>query len=157
MTTCVAVVRIRGTVNVPKDIRDTLKMLNLTRVNRATLVEPTPPILGMLRKAKDYIIWGEINRETLIELLKTRCEVKGGRKLDTDILKKLGFNSIEEFADSLLNAKVKLDRFKRIIKPFFRLHPPKGGFKRSVKKPFSAGGILGYVGDKINDIISRMI
>lgn len=37
-----AVVRIRGTVNVRKEINDTLKMLRLHHLNHATLIESTP-------------------------------------------------------------------------------------------------------------------
>ncbi|MDK2849628.1 MAG: large subunit ribosomal protein [Candidatus Woesearchaeota archaeon] len=40
----------------------------------------------------------------------------------------------------------------------FHLNPPKGGFERKgIKKPFSIGGALGYRGEKINDLIKRMI
>ncbi len=43
-------------------------------------------------------------------------------------------------------------------KPFFRLHPPRGGFERKgIKAPFSRGGVLGYRGDRINDLVKRMI
>ena len=42
------------------------------------------------------------------------------------------------------------------LKPFFRLHPPRGGL-RSVKKPFTLGGDLGYRGPAINDLIRRML
>ncbi len=40
----------------------------------------------------------------------------------------------------------------------FHLNPPRGGFERKgIKKPFSIGGALGYRGDKINDLIKRMV
>ncbi len=42
------------------------------------------------------------------------------------------------------------------IKPFFRLHPPRGGIES--KKHFGVGkGVLGDNGDKINDLILRML
>lgn len=44
------------------------------------------------------------------------------------------------------------------LKPFFRLNPPRKGFERKgTKIPFTVGGALGYRGDKINDLIQRMI
>ena len=44
------------------------------------------------------------------------------------------------------------------LKPFFRLHPPKGGFEKAgIKKPFTVKGALGYRGDKINDLIKKML
>ncbi|NQU98353.1 uL30 family ribosomal protein [Candidatus Woesearchaeota archaeon] len=43
-------------------------------------------------------------------------------------------------------------------KPFFELAPPKGGFERKgTKKGFKNGGALGYRGNKINDLIKRML
>ena len=43
------------------------------------------------------------------------------------------------------------------LSPVFRLHPPRGGFKGSTKKPYSDGGELGYRGPAINELIRRMI
>ncbi|MFH1771048.1 MAG: uL30 family ribosomal protein [archaeon] len=43
-------------------------------------------------------------------------------------------------------------------KPFFELHPPRGGFERKgTKKSFKQGGALGYRGKKMNDLIKRML
>ncbi len=40
----------------------------------------------------------------------------------------------------------------------YNLHPPVGGFERKgTKKSFNAGGALGERGDKINDLIKRML
>ena len=40
------------------------------------------------------------------------------------------------------------------IKPFFRLHPPRGGIKSKLHFP---KGVLGDHGDKINLLIERML
>jgi len=42
------------------------------------------------------------------------------------------------------------------VKPVFRLHPPKGGFKGTIRRPYKSGGELGYRGAAINDLILRM-
>jgi large subunit ribosomal protein L30 len=40
----------------------------------------------------------------------------------------------------------------------YHLRPPIGGFERKgIKKPFSQGGALGYRGERINDLIRRML
>ncbi|MGB9748245.1 MAG: uL30 family ribosomal protein [Candidatus Woesearchaeota archaeon] len=40
----------------------------------------------------------------------------------------------------------------------FRLNPPRKGFERKgIKKPFNLGGAYGYRGEKINELIKRMI
>ena len=63
-----AVIRIRGSVNVRKEINDTLDMLKLKSVNNCVVLPETSVYLGMIRKAKDYI--------TLTNLLEKRSNVK---------------------------------------------------------------------------------
>jgi large subunit ribosomal protein L30 len=44
------------------------------------------------------------------------------------------------------------------LKKYFRLHPPRGGFeKRGVKIPYGLGGALGHRGDKMNELIRKML
>ena len=74
-----AVVRVRGTVNVRRDIQETLRMLRLTRINHCVVIPDTPQYRGMLKKVKDYITWGEIDEETLKELLLKRGRLLGDR------------------------------------------------------------------------------
>ncbi|MCX6643416.1 MAG: uL30 family ribosomal protein [Candidatus Bathyarchaeota archaeon] len=59
------VIRIRGGIDCPHFVKDTMKMLRVDRTNCATILRETPSYLGMLRKAKDYITWGEVSVETI--------------------------------------------------------------------------------------------
>ena len=45
-TNYLVVVRIRGTINVREDMKDTLRMLRLNKGNNATIIPPTPQYLG---------------------------------------------------------------------------------------------------------------
>lgn len=148
-----AVIRVRGKAGTRKDLEDTLKMLRLKSVNHCVLVPETDDYLGMLRKAKDYITWGTIDKQTLSELLGKRGEIIGG-KLDGDFLKEKNFKNFDELAESLIKKKVKLKDLKK-IKPVFRLNPPKKGYK-PIRLPYPRGA-LGNRKDKINDLIKRMI
>jgi len=151
-----AVIRIRGTVDVRREIEDTLKMLRLHKPNHLVLVDNRPSYLKMLQKVKDYVTWGEIDAETLAELIRKRGRISGNRKLTEEYIKNvLKFDSLENFVDSLLSLKVCLKDLKG-VKPVFRLHPPRKGFEAK-KKPFTLGGSLGYRGEAINDLIKRMI
>ena len=151
-----AVIRIRSTINANREIRDTLKMLNLHKINSCTIIHPNPSYKGMLQKVKDYVTWGEIDAETLAELIRKRGRISGNRKLTEEYIKNvLKFDSLENFVDSLLSLKVCLKDLKG-VKPVFRLHPPRKGFEAK-KKPFTLGGSLGYRGEAINDLIKRMI
>lgn len=47
---------------------------------------------------------------------------------------------------------------KKYFKKFFLMHPPRGGFERKgIKVSFNKGGVLGYRGEKINDLIKKML
>ena len=63
-----AVIRLRGTVNVHYKIQETLEMLNIRRTNYMTLIPSTSTYLGMLKKARDFITWGEPNAEMIKKL-----------------------------------------------------------------------------------------
>jgi len=160
-----AIIRIRGRVDVPPDVEYTLKLLRLHRKNHCVIYPSTlPGIERMLHKVKDWVTWGEIDRETLIELLKTRGRIPGNKPLtDSYVKEKLGLSGIEELADKILKGEIMLHKLKDkknkkwIIKPVFRLHPPRGGFNGTIKKPYKSGGELGYRGTDINNLIKRML
>lgn len=152
---CLLAIRIRGGVNASIEEEDTLRMLGMDRNNTATLIDDRPDYLGMLQKAKDRITWGEPTTETISQLLEKRGKIAGDKSLDSATLNALGYDSIQDLAEAIYACR---DDFHRLdpIKPFFRLRPPRKGFKRTVKKPYRAGGELGYRGDEINGLASRM-
>ena len=152
---CLAVIRVRGVSSVFREIKDTLKMLHLSRNCHATLVDDRPSYLGMLRKAQNYVTWGEVSVENVVLLLKKRGRVVGNRKLTDEYVKEVGYESLESLAEAIHGGKVEFDGLPN-VKPVFRLHPPKKGFRGKVKRSFVAGGVTGYRGEAINDLIERM-
>ena len=148
-------IRIRGQINVPNRIKDTLKMLRIDRNNYASLLDDRPDYKGMLQKAKDYITWGEPSEKTIKLILNKRAEIPGRKKLDETTVKALGFDSIEALAKALHKCEIDINKIEG-LKPFFRMHPPKKGFKRSVKRPYNSKGELGYRGDAINELVKKM-
>jgi large subunit ribosomal protein L30 len=149
-----AVIRIRGTVGVRKEIEDTLKMLRLKAVNNCVLLPETDSIKGMLQKVKDRVTWGRINKETLVRLLEKRLRFRNKQKVSLEQLKQMGFGSFEELAERLLAGDVQIKNLNE-LQPYFRLTPPSKGFK-SIKHPFPKGD-LGNRGDAINELLIRMI
>ena len=153
-------IRVRGTVDASPEVSQTLYMLRLRRKFTATLYHSSQPgVLGMLKLAENWIAWGEINRDTLVELLRRRGRIVGDKPLtDGWVKENLGLNEVEELADKLLAGELYLNKLKnRGVKPFFRLHPPKGGFKSSIKRRYGDGGVLGYWGTDINKLLTLMI
>lgn len=153
------VVRIRGAPGMRRKILDTLKMLRMHKVNHGVLLLGKKSYKGMLQKCNNYITYGEINEETLISLLKERGKIIGDHPLTDSSLKDLmGYESIKEFAKALLDGEIQYkENDLNKIKPVFRLHPPRKGFKGTIKRHKKEGGALGYIGEDINQLIQRMI
>ncbi|MFH1774995.1 MAG: 50S ribosomal protein L30 [Methanobacteriota archaeon] len=150
----IAVVRVRGRTRIRKDIEDTLKMLKLTRVNYCTIVDDRETYSGMLSKVKDYVTWGEVDEEDVAAILKNRGELVGGKKLTDDYVKKnTKYSSIGAFAKSFVSFEAELQEIPN-LNLFFRLHPPRKGYK-GIKRSIKEGGALGNRG-KLKELIYRM-
>ena len=138
-----AAIRIRGLTGMKIKIEDTLQMLRRYKKNYCCVLPHNPVYIGMLKRAKDYITWGEIDDEIFNTLVSKRGEEFNGR--ETDSKEKINYN---EFI--VVNNKK--------IKKYFRLNPPRKGFgRKGIKHSFQQGGALGYRGAAINDLIKRMI
>ncbi len=156
---CIIAVRLRGESGVSSDVKATLNMLRLPQKHNAVLIYKKPDALGMLRKAKDYITWGEANKELLSMLFRKRCRPQGTNELTAKYLKeRLQVPSIDRLAEAIERAEIPLGRlYEAGIPPVFHLHPPKGGFKRALKRSFADRGELGDRGSEIAFLVSRMI
>ena len=138
-----AAIRVRGRTQIRTKVEDTLKMLRLYKNNYCSIFPNNPVYAGMLKKAKDYITWGEIDDETFKILVEKRGEQFNG--VEKDSKEKIKYNDF-----------FVLDNKK--YKKYFRLNAPKRGFgRKGIKHPFANGGALGYRGEKINELIKRMI
>ncbi len=56
-----AVIRVRGSVNLNYEVKDTLNLLRLYRKNFCVVVDNTPSFQGMIKKVKDYVTYGKID------------------------------------------------------------------------------------------------
>lgn len=149
------VVQVRGTVNTRKEIKDTLKMLRLHHINHCVLVPDTPAYLGMIRKVKDYVAYGEADAEVLATIIRTRGRVAGNGRLTEEFVKENStFADVDEFARALCAGEATLSDVAG-LKPVLRLHPPRKGY-RSIKRTFQQGGALGNYGSEINNLLYRM-
>lgn len=138
----IAVIRIAGKIGLNHKIDETLHRMYIRRKYALTLIKSTKENLALLKKVRNQVAFGEINENTLIKLIEVRAQSleksqkieakKIAASLETKTLKELG------------------------LKPFFRLHPPRGGIDS--KRHFgSKKGVLGDNKDKINDLIGRML
>ncbi|MDP2925414.1 MAG: uL30 family ribosomal protein [Nanoarchaeota archaeon] len=136
-----AVIRIAGEVKLNPDVRITLDRLRLRRKYACILMDSSNPSLtGMLKRVKFSVAYGEINKDTLAKLLKAR-----GKPLVSQ-----DFNP-EKMSEEIFNGK-NLEEIG--FKPFFRLHPPRGGIKSKLQYP---KGVLSDNKENINKLLIRML
>lgn len=132
------VIRISGMVQIPNDVQETLYRMRLRQKYAAILLDETPENSKLLNKVRNFVAYGAIDNETLKALMVARGERLDGKEVSVktvpakaEDLEKLGF------------------------KPFFRLHPPRGGIDGKlhfgVKK-----GVLGS-NKKINELVRKML
>lgn len=151
-----AVVRVRGTININTDIKDALRMMHLTRANHCTIIPEDAQWRGTLLKVKDYVTWGPVDLKTMLEILEKRGRVEGGKPLTSAYLAlKTPFKSLPELAAALTAQKADLRRLPG-VKPLFRLAPPRKGYEK-ITHDYKTGGTLGDRGEKINELIRRML
>jgi large subunit ribosomal protein L30 len=148
-------VNLHGLINTPTPVRTTLVELGIGRRFAATIVRDDPTTLGALRLCKDYVAWSPVDGALLQSLLEQRGRVSATKKLDASALKELGYKDYAELASKMLAEGMTLSSVTG-VKPFFGLSPPKGGLKRSSRRQFREGGVLGE-NPKLPEIVRRMI
>ena len=149
--TKIAVILIRGLVNVSYEKKKTLEYIRLKQKHACVVLDSTIENKGMIEKVKDYVTYGTIDEAGFKALLDKRAQTVGNADVKIDSGK---------IAKEYFSGKTKLRDFETTynIKPFFRLHPPIGGFERGgIKQPFGKGGVLGNREDKINLLITKML
>ncbi len=138
----ILVIRISGLVNVPKKINEALYRLRLRRKYSAVLLKPSTENQKLLKKIRNYVAYGDINKEALKKLIMKRAHtIPKESEIDAEkIIWQLEKKSLKKLG----------------IKPFFRLHPPRKGIES--KKHFGVGkGVLGDNKEKINELVERML
>ncbi len=155
MTNSLLVLRIKGQVNLPHWASTTLKLFNLEKKYRATIIQNKNDSIGMLNKIKNYICWTDAEISLVEELLNKRAYKIGHVKFTEDDAMKSGFDNIAQLAHSISDGRTTMSKIKT-LKPWFALSPPKHGFKKSTKKMYTEKGILGYNKD-LGVLIKNMI
>lgn len=149
------VVNLHGKIDSGVSTRKALAELKVERKFSASVVGDDPSTVGMLRLCKDYVAWSEVDSALLASLLKSRAMVSETRRLDDESLSKLGFKNHQALAEKMLKDGTRLSALGG-IRPFFRLSPPRGGFKGSLRRQYSEKGVLGN-NPKLPEIVRRMI
>ncbi|MAG38435.1 hypothetical protein CMI45_03565 [Candidatus Pacearchaeota archaeon] len=139
----IAVIRITGDVKLSLKIKETLNRIRLRRKYALILLKPTDSNLKLLKHIRNFVAYGTINEKTLKELIESRSQlIDKESKLDVSkIISNIDKSPLEKLG----------------IKPFFRLHPPRGGIDSKKHFGVTPKAVLGDNKEKINDLIKRML
>jgi|SRR3989344_4825832 len=140
----IAIIRIKGLVKIRKKIEETLYRLRLRRKYSCVILRDDPKIKNMLKKLRNFVAYGNIDDKTLEELINKRGQL-------IDKTKKI---SGKEIIEEIKKEKIEKKWQSYNLKPFFRLHPPRGGINSKLHYP---KGVLGDHKEKINLLIRRML
>ena len=156
MSVSFILVRIRGPIDIIGDINETMRLLKIPKKFNATIIPDNVYSQGMLKKIKDYVTWGPASPQIIKELILGRGKLIGNKSIDEkELIKITGYDSTTKLYSDISEGVLKLKDIKN-MKPIFRLHPPRKGFKKSTKKAITEKGELGFRND-IDKLILRMI
>lgn len=128
-------------VKVDTRVEEALYRMRLRRKYVCVVAQEKPEVLGVMKKIRNFVAFGKISEETLVKLIKAR-----GRMADKSEIKDANHLAKEIIAGKSME--------KLGLKPFFRLHPARGGIKSKVHYP---KGVLGDNKEDINKLIERML
>jgi len=142
----IAIIRISGLIKTKGNIEETLNRMKLRKKYACVIAdENKSEILGMVKKVRNFIAYGKIEEKTLSSMIKERGRKIGNRKA------RISEADSVKLAKEIINGK-KMEELG--LKPFFGLHPARGGINTKLHYP---KGVLGYHGDNINKLIMRML
>lgn len=150
------VVNLRGSVNTRTPVKTTLEQLSIVRRFNSTIVPDDRAYRGMLNVSKEHVAWCKLDSAIAEKLLKTRSEKSTGVKFEeTELKENKEYSSFAALAKGLESGKVKLSSLSG-MRPFFRLNPPRGGFRRSTRRQYREGGVLGH-NEELGKLVERML
>ncbi|MEK6840629.1 MAG: uL30 family ribosomal protein [Nanoarchaeota archaeon] len=142
----ICIIRIRGRVGLDRRVKETLDRMRLgKKYSCVVLVNPNREQMMMIKKLRNFIAYGNISKDVFEKLIEKRGKIipnADGKKKKIDIKK-----AVEDLEKGKTYESVGL-------KPFFRLHPPRGGADTKVHFP---KGVLGDHKEHINKLIERML
>jgi large subunit ribosomal protein L30 len=134
-------IRIAGRTGLSYDINETLNSLRLQKKFACVILNEKPETMGMIKKVRQFISYGSIKEEDLKKLVEFRARKAGNKP----ILK----SEVDKVVSEIKEEKI------ITIKPFFALHPPIKGFRKSTKQMYPKG-VLGE-NKEIIKLLERMI
>ncbi len=160
----IIIIRICGQwERIPKEIQLILAKFHLKELNNAIILFYNMENFKMVKLIESYVTWGYINKYLIEDLLRKRGSVTLGNNEPNELdnvaiensLGRLGIVCIEDIIFELTketkNAKDVLNYLG-----YFKLEKNDDGFDKA-NISFEKGGAQGFRGDKINELLKKMI
>ncbi len=137
----IIVIRISGMVKIPRDVQETLYRIRLRRKYSATLLQDSAETQALLMQVRNFVAYGQISRDMLEKLLEKRGKRTDKKSIDTDkLIQQIEKHGVRESG----------------LKPFFRLHSPRGGIDSRIHFG-TRKGVLGDNKEAIDALVERML
>ena len=148
---------------ISKKITNVLREFKLLKLFSASVVDYTSETFEKIQLINSYVTWGFVNKKTVNSLV-----IKKGSVLENKVLKELNNQDIESnlgkhdilcIEDIVYELSSALSKNRKIVMNYlgFFLLSPCEELKDNALKPYYIGGNTGYRGDKINDLVNKMI
>ena len=137
----IVVIRIDGRIGVERSKREAMERLMLRHKYNCILLPEKE--MEKVFNIKDKVMYGSMDEKTLKMLLAARGK-KDNKPLT--VVK-------DELVKALLEDRTTMK--KEGLKPYFRLHPPRGGWKKSLRLAYPRGVLA--KNDQINEWIVKML
>jgi len=162
--TPVIIIRISGNWDrIANDIKTLLLKLKMKRLYSALILKYDKQTFKLINLIEAYITWGYINKTSISDLIYKRATYYGNDKhlvpLDNNIVEnnlgQLNLVCIEDIVHELATCG---KRFKEVVNflGFFLLSPT-DEVKKKIHLKVEKGGAQGFRGDKINELLKKMI
>jgi len=162
--TPVIIIRISGSWNrVANDIKSLLLKLKMKRLYSALILKYDKQTFKLITLIEPYITWGYINKTSITDLIYKRATYFGNDQtlvpLDNTIIENnlgnLNLVCIEDIIHELASCG---KSFKEVVNflGFFLLSPT-DEIKKKIHLKVEKGGSQGFRGDKINELLKKMI
>eukprot|EP00605_Chrysophyceae_sp_TOSAG23-4_P000067 GSChrysophyteH1.ASY1.ANO1.69.1 assembled CDS len=161
----VFVIRIRGILNVSPKVKKILQLFRLRQINNGVFVRVNAATIKMLRLIEPFIAYGYPTLKSVRDLIYKRGfgKVTGQRIPLSDNavvsagLPGTGLECVEDVVHEVFTCGDNFKAATNFLWPF-KLQSPRGGFSGKGKlNHFNEGGACGQQGDKINQLIKKML
>lgn len=141
-----------------------LNQLNLRRMHQAVFLRFTPDVKALLSLVEPYVIYGTPNVGTVRDLIFKYGFIKyNGKKTsissNTQIEETFGKNGIicvEDIVHEIATVGPNFDKLTKAIYPFI-LPNPKDGWIGKKGQSFKKGGLAGFRGDQLNELLKTIL